>query len=189
MSLFPSNYIPPVLFPLPFIYGCAAHCSFYFKTVFAFKGSVVDLIVFSSPLPPTQANSWQQPTSPPLRDPHIQQPAAPPGAPSNQVNGIHFTDVIKKTNYRKLVIYHPHEDHHTCPGTSPSVTESVSPPPSDTASSVRRRGWTLPYNSHSLPQSDSHTVGHLWECLVWVIKAQCSADRGSEEKRRTVGCD
>lgn len=49
---------------------------------------------------------------------------------------IHFTDVIKKTNYHKSVIYHSHEDYHPCPGTSLSVTISVSPLPSHTALSV-----------------------------------------------------
>lgn len=64
------------------------------------------------------------------------QPAALPLAPSNQVNGIHFTDVIKKINYHKLVIYHPHEDYRPCPGTSPSLAKCVSPSPSHTALSV-----------------------------------------------------
>lgn len=120
------------------------------------------------------------------------QPAALLLAPSNQVNGTHFTDVIKKTNYHKLVIYHPHEDYHPCPGTSPSITKSVSPLPSHTLpclSANTSYGWTQLYISHSLTQSDSHTVGHLWERLVWVIKAQCSAHRESEEKRRTIQCD
>lgn len=106
---------------------------------------------------------------------------------------IHCTDVIKKTNYHKLVIYHPHEVCHPHPGTSLDITICVSPLPSHTALSVCQLstsyGWSQLYISHSHTQSDSHTVGHLWERLVRVIKAQCSTHRQSEGKRRTIQCD
>lgn len=52
-------------------------------------------------------------------------PAAAPSAPSNQLNGLRFTDVIKQTNYHKLVIYHTHEDQRPRPPSSASLTESV----------------------------------------------------------------
>lgn len=45
-------------------------------------------------------------------------------APSNQLNGLHFTDVIKETNYHRLVIYPTHEGRQPRPGTR--ITKSVS---------------------------------------------------------------
>lgn len=52
-------------------------------------------------------------------------PPPPPLAPSNQLNGVHFPDVIEKTNHHKLVINHTHEERHPCPGTSLPITKST----------------------------------------------------------------
>lgn len=73
---------------------------------------------------------------------------------------IDFTDVIKKTNYHKLVIYHPHEDYRPRPGTSSSLTISVSPLPSHTALSVfsTSYGWSQLYISHTHSQTVTQSV-------------------------------
>lgn len=88
------------------------------------------------------------------------QPAAPPLAPSNQLNGIHtFHWRHKEDKLSQVSNLSPHEDYHPCPGTSLSITISVSPLPSHTALSVcsTSYGWTPLYISrmHTVRQSHS----------------------------------
>lgn len=97
---------------------------------------------------------------------------------------IHLTDVTRKTNYDKLVVHNP----------TPSLSCHLS----------HRRYQCLTLQRHTLPcvsaswavlmdeaghislthtEADSHTVGHLWERLVPVIKAQCSLTQRQWEGR------
>lgn len=111
------------------------------------------------------------------------QPAAPPLAPSNQLNGVHTLHWRHKEDKLSQV-----SNLSSSWGRSPSsgylsvynylclalaVTHCLVCPPAPVMDEAG-------HISHTHTQSDSHTVAHLWERLVRVIKAQCSAHRESE---------
>lgn len=108
------------------------------------------------------------------------QPAAPP---SNQVNGIHKDDKLSQVS-------HLSSSWELSPlSWYLSICNEVRLTLAITYCLVCLPALVMDepsYISHACTQSDSHTVGHLWERLVLVIKAQCLAQRESEGRRKTA---